>query len=273
MQPLIDYALHCADKSPYVLHQLLALSALHCSTQQPEVADEFFYHATDLQTRALSNFSIAKDDDDKSASVPAFVFAALLGIHILYVTLAKEHNSMAGFIADLVAFLRVYRGVRSVANGNWDEIRASSLEPLLSVPKWIERNEKSGCGSETHRLRELLGTLPDQSNSSVQASLEALEYIQWMLDLKTRAPPSSGLRVHVTLAWPVVVSNEYVDCVYQHRPEALAVLAFFAAALHQHPGFWGFSKAGPRLVRLIVEHVGPFWSDALTWPCESTLDD
>jgi hypothetical protein len=87
-----------------------------------------------------------------------------------------------------------------------------------------------------------------------------------MLDLKATVSSDSVRRVHVTLAWPLVVPDDYVECLYQHRPEALAVLAFFAAALHQQADVWGFSNAGCGLVRVIAEHIGSFWGEALAWP-------
>jgi hypothetical protein len=53
---------------------------------------------------------------------------------------------------------------------------------------------------------------------------------------------------------------------HQRRSEALAVLAFLTAMIHQNPAFWGFQAAGPGLVRSTVEHIGPFWTDSLIWP-------
>jgi len=63
-----------------------------------------------------------------------------------------------------------------------------------------------------------------------------------------------------------MVGEEYVGSLHQRRPEALAVLAFFAAMIHQKPAFWGFQAAGPGLVMSIVEHIGLFWADSMIWP-------
>jgi hypothetical protein len=68
------------------------------------------------------------------------------------------------------------------------------------------------------------------------------------------------------MSWSVVVCDEYVESLHQRRPEALAVLAFFAAMMRQKPAFWGFRAAGLVLVRSIIECVGPFWADFLGWP-------
>ena len=266
--PIIDYALQSAHTAPYVLSQLLALSALHCSFQQPENAETFQYHATDLQTRALGAYSAARDSasDPERASVQSFIFASLLGIHVLHNCLSQEYTSVSGFVAGFVGYLRIHRGIRSVIGEHWDAISESHLKPLLYVSRWIVENESSESGVETAPLRALLQASPDQASSSVQASLRALHYVQWMLDLKATVSSDSVRRVHVTLAWPLVVPDDYVECLYQHRPEALAVLAFFAAALHQQADFWGFSNAGCGLVRVIAEHIGSFWGEALAWP-------
>jgi len=277
IDPIIEYALQTAPTAPYILGQLLALSALHCSVQQPDQAKNFHYHATDLQTRALGAYNAARRSPDNSAtnpecaSVQSFLFALLLGFHVLRNCLVQHYTSVTAFVAGFVAYLRIHRGFRSVIGEHWDAISASHLRPLLYVSRWItdsEPLENETRGVETHHLRALLQTMPDQASSSVQASLLALHYVQWMLDLKATVPSDSGRRVHVTAAWPLVVPDGYVDCLYQHRPEALAVLAFFAAALHQQADFWGFGGAGAGIVRMIAEYIGPFWGEALAWPLE-----
>ncbi|EXK78275.1 hypothetical protein FOQG_17033 [Fusarium oxysporum f. sp. raphani 54005] len=49
-QPVIDAALENAYKAPYLLDQVLALSALHLSTQDVAQASSFRRQATELQT-------------------------------------------------------------------------------------------------------------------------------------------------------------------------------------------------------------------------------
>ena len=131
VRPIIDYALHSTHSTPYVLRQVLALSALHCSVQQPEMAAELQYHATDLQNRALSAFNAAKNSSSESGPVPPFIFASLLGIHVLRDCLAQEQCSVGAFVTNFVRYSRIHRGVRSVISGHWDEISESHLKPLL----------------------------------------------------------------------------------------------------------------------------------------------
>jgi hypothetical protein len=85
-QPVIDTALENADKAPYLLDQVLALSALHLSTQDVAQASSLRRQSTELQTRALGLFNEAKDRISEYTSVQAFLFASLLGLYVLHET-------------------------------------------------------------------------------------------------------------------------------------------------------------------------------------------
>jgi len=263
---LIACALDNASAAPFVLDQLLALAALHRSTKDRNTNSVFRHEATALQTRALSHFNEASANPHEDMGIAAFVFVSLLGIHILHDTLTGAPQAIGRFISDFVNYMRIHRGVRVVVNDNWTQIYDAELQPLLHVVDWIQRADSSRIGPETSRLRSVLETLPDGLTWSIEACLEALKCIQWVLNLKSTVPDSSNKRIHATMAWPLVVPEGYVESLHQRRPEAIAVLAFFAATLHQRPWFWGFADAGPQVIRLIVDHVGPFWADALTWP-------
>jgi hypothetical protein len=192
------------------------------------------------------------------------VFVSLLGVHLLHDTVAVQHDSIGDFISHPVSYMRIHRGVRNVAKPHWLEIRQSGLNPLLHLNQWIEDSDISHSGHETADLRAVLLSSSDSSTTCMQACLEALSWAQWDLNLKATVTGYSSKRVRATMAWLLMVCEGYVDSLYQRRPEALAVLTFFAAFLHQQPGFWGFGTAGLRLVQSIVTNVGPCWAGSLT---------
>ncbi|KAG8673916.1 hypothetical protein FPOAC1_007235 [Fusarium poae] len=86
-RPVIDAALENAYKAPYLLDQVLALSALHILTQDVVQASSFHWQATELQIRALGLFNKAKDHISEDTYVPTFLFASLLGLYVLHKTL------------------------------------------------------------------------------------------------------------------------------------------------------------------------------------------
>ncbi|UZP40323.1 hypothetical protein NXS19_008139 [Fusarium pseudograminearum] len=80
----------------------------------------------------------------------------------------------------------------------------------------------------------------------ITASIDALQRMQWVLDLANHNAQSSSNKIQAALAWPVIVPEDYIDALYLRHPEALAVLAFFSP--------------------LLANHLGPFWKEGLSWP-------
>lgn len=263
---LIKVALDNSTTAPYVLDQLLALAALHRSTEDPQNASSLLRLSTDLQNRAMRAFNERVESIPEHTAIPSFLFTSLLGMHVMHTILAEHRHSVSDFISAFVEYTRIHRGVRAVTNGHWDKILQSDLKPLLSIVPFSDVVEHPRKGRETADLRELFESPAVQAPSNVKTCLEALDYVQWMFDLKARTSSKPQLGVHATIAWSLVVSNEFITSLEQHRPEALAVLSLFAASLHQDRDFWLFGNAGAGLFGLITAHIGPFWVKGLSWP-------
>lgn len=93
-----------------------------------------------------------------------------------------------------------------------------------------------------------------------------------MLDLCKQDPSKESLGIHATLAWPLVIPDRYIEALHQHRPEAFAVLAIYAYAIHRYRQFWVFGESESSLFRLISTAIGPYWLDHLGLPTDECLD-
>lgn len=62
------------------------------------------------------------------------------------------------------------------------------------------------------------------------------------------------------------MSSEYILLLRQRRPEALAVLTYYAVLLHYAKDHWLVHDFGKFLIDSISDHLGEFWSDWLDWP-------
>lgn len=99
---VLDVAIRHLIDAPYLIDQLLALSALHVAfTTKPGATPlngtivSFRNQATELQTRALSSFTrIAAmvPADDTATCVPRFLFASLLSNQVLAETLLQHQQ-------------------------------------------------------------------------------------------------------------------------------------------------------------------------------------
>ncbi|KAH6896529.1 hypothetical protein B0T10DRAFT_525989 [Thelonectria olida] len=263
--PMIAIAIDNATVAPYLLDQLLALSALHLSAIDTAKSSLYHYQATELQTRALGLYNQLKAGISDANCIPTFLFASLLGIHVLRETLSSHRDGLAVFLDDFVRYAHLHRGVRAITAESWTVILESSLKPLLFVKDVSEKVDKNEPGTETNDLNAVLESMQPRS-PYIGACQEALRYVQWVLDICKLEPTRLDMGVHSPLAWPVVVPEEYFDALEQHRPEALVVFAFYAATLHRCENFWVFQDAGSSLVRMVVEYLGDSWRANLEWP-------
>ncbi|KAJ0297907.1 hypothetical protein COL516b_010272 [Colletotrichum fioriniae] len=234
-------------------------------------ASIYSHQATELQTRALGFFNQIKQHISDKTYIPTFVFASLLGIHVLYETLQWHCGSLADFIDAFVNYSRLHRGVRSITGKYWDEILQSDLKPLLFIVDVMDKEPVQTPGPETKQLREFLDKTPTPS-ASTTLCIAALEKLQWVIDLAGGRPDEFEVGVHAVMSWPICIPDEYVEALHQHQPEALVVLAFYAAMLHRYRRFWAFGGSGAPIVHLISNSVGSFWQDVLAWPLQVLIE-
>jgi hypothetical protein len=265
--PIINTAVDNALEAPYLLDQLLALSALHRSVATTDAATTAKYRrqATELQTRALGRFNDAGADVSGRKPIPSFLFATLLGFHVLHDTLTMADQILSEFVGSFLGYVKLHEGVRAVIDGHWPQILESDLKPLLYI-EWMEQKEELSRGTETAGLMRQLESSAYSQPSLVEACISAANWIQWVLGVAATEPDKPDVAVQAVMTWPLVMGDDFAAALYQHRPEALVVLAYYGATLHRCRGFWVFGESGAAVVRSIANELGSFWAEALAWP-------
>lgn len=244
-------------------------SAAFTPASNPVVAN-LRHHATELQTRAVANFTRLTahlEPDDTATCIPRFLFSSTLSMHALADSLAElraAHADFHGFIDRFVDCFNLYRGIRAVIYPTWQFLSDSELRPLLQVTREanlgiVER------GDECAPLHDLLRR-SDLAPTPLEACRVAVDKLQWAFDLHNNLPPNTGQ--HAVSAFSVIVSAEYVDVLRKHRPEALIILSYFAVLLYRCRQFWIFQNSGAIMIRAIANHIGTYWRDAMAWPLQ-----
>ncbi|KAH6628960.1 Upc2 protein [Boeremia exigua] len=268
-QSVISIAISNATVAPFLLDQLLALSALHISTQDASRTLLFHHQATELQTRALEVFNQSREEMNSTNYALVFLFASLLGIHVLRETLANHRDNLSTFVEAFIRYLQLHRGVRTfITDESWAQILKSDLRPLLFLSDASDKLDKHAVGLETAKLKEFLASYECTSDSTSPCQ-DALGWMQWVLNLCNQDATDECLGIHAVIAWPLVISDKYIEALHQRRPEAFAVLAFYAAALHRYRQFWVFDGAGLFLLDHIYSSIGSYWLSHLDLPRDS----
>lgn len=189
-----------------------------------------------------------------------FIFSSLIGNHVFYTTFKYHSDNFHTFLEEFVKYMQLHRGVRSVISNNWELLRGLAAKALMLEDDSDLPTEGEAQGSECDSLRSLLDTA-DLDATTKNTYIQAVNSLQWGFD-------AQHVRrvVGLTFAWPIQISSEYVELLKQRRPEALAILAYYAVMLHSHRGVWLVGGAGRYLIESISGYLGTYWENWLAWP-------
>ncbi|CEJ60490.1 Putative Sterol uptake control protein 2 [Penicillium brasilianum] len=248
-------------EAPYLLNMMLAISALNLSIVKPDRRDYYRHHATQLQSHALNNFNSLSPHFDRKTCIPMFLFAAILGLHFLCETLVFREGPFESFLDRFVQYLRLHQGIRTItAEGRWEYLQETSIKPFLTMSERLPpMDSKFGpvCESLYQRIE---GSEKSEARLKVyRQTIQALQMVMTALD-------SEKERLGALVAWPVIVSPDYVDLVASHQGEALVILAYYGALIHPSRNHWVFQDGGQFLIESVTQYLGPAWHDWLEWP-------
>jgi hypothetical protein len=259
-----------AISEPYLMDELLAVSALHLSTLTSDAVEKKRYHhqAAQLQTRALTVFNTTRPAVGDENCIAMFLFSGILGLHALFDS-ASFRLDYAEFLDRFIQFLSLHRGIRTITRQSWHILSQTELRHIVNQISDLESQDPqfAESGTECDALMAQVEASGDNLGpTAYSACQEAVGWLQW-LSRQRRGLPSS-VQTHVVMAWPVLISFEFLQMLRQRRPEALVILAHWAVFLHYHRDFWVFGDSGRFLLESTRKYLGTYWDDWMAWPME-----
>jgi len=249
-----------ALSAPYLMQEVLALSALHLSVLHPAQREFYHHQASGLQTRALTMFNASHLEVDAENCIPIVLFSSLLAMHSLCDVVSGPNNDFSNFLNSFIRCLDLHRGIRAITSHSYRLLRHSELQHVLEAGEVMHQTDNL-VGKDCDELRALLRAA-DLGQASMKACEIAIDHLQRTFDMER----SSGGRDNTFASWPVLVPNEYMDLVMKRSPEALVILAHFAVVLHSHRGEWFIGDGGRYLIDSISRHLGSYWDNWMAWP-------
>lgn len=266
---LADTLFKSAISEPYLMDELLALSALHLSTLTSDAAEKQRCHhqAAELQTRALTRFNTARPAVGEENCTAMFMFSGFLGLHTLFDT-TSLHGDFTQFLDKFIQFLSLHHGIRTITRKSWHVISQTEVRYIVGPISDVDAMDPQLVGPAATECDSLMAHLTGSSDSlgstAFNACREAVQWLQWIV--KQRRNLSKPLQTHVALAWPALISFEYLQMLRQRRPEALVILAHWAVFLHYDREFWMFGDSGRVLMESTSKYLGSYWDDWMAWP-------
>lgn len=254
-------------ESPYLIYQLLAFSARHLAFLKPERSASYLHQAVALQTRAVSIFNAAWTEINQSNCVSILLFSSILGHHLLTDTLAKRTpNGIDEFMTNYVQFVEMHRGIHTIAMTAKTQLMQSELEPILS---WSASfTSRSPRGNDCRRASELVDQAESLGLEDKKACQLVIRFLQVGFDA-VFLREEQGNRYHMLCTWPMLGPPEFTALLVARKPEALVILAYYAALLQHGKHLWQIGDAGVYMLRIISDFLGLEWDYWLEYPRHS----
>lgn len=265
-----DAIFKAAMSAPYLMDQMLAISALHMSSTAPsDSADKAKYHyqASELHTRALGLFNAAKPQVNEENALPMLTFSSFVGLQSFFDTMASRDGEFSDFLSRFTKYLHLHRGVRIIAHQGWDFLRQTQMSHIINAIEDGDkaRSQQDQAGKECDHVEGLLKSFRQKlGQDTYDVCQKALDSLRWVLDCHRTLP--KPYPIHIAMAWPSVITPDFIELLEQRQPISLVILAHWAMLLHMDREFWVFGDAGRFMIVSLSKYLGPYWQDWLAVP-------
>lgn len=287
-------ALEHSVQVPYLMHQLLAISARDKSRRaaDDDTRATYLRLAVQLQTHAIALFDASNPGPpsltSSRQSTPILAFGSMLGTHALCDTLTtleepaasptevdecQQRNSLQDFLAKWLDYIRIHR---SVSNHALAASHSAELQPLMQHGRAMV--ERQPVGHQTDALLARVAALQGLSAEVLAACLTAVDLLQVAIDMGNDAAGSSADGAststpvtsspeHLPIWWALSVPDAFVEALATGLPDLVAVLAYYAVLLHRARSCWAVGPAaGTRLLQVLTAHLGLKYTEVLAYP-------
>jgi hypothetical protein len=255
----------------FLMHGLLAISALHLSTLQPHRKLELMQRATISEHLGLPSFRDFVSRDDPQNIHAVFAFA---GFVVPYVTtISGSLGTLTGRIPSLddeyPHWFFAFRGLLQMVAKSWLDLKKGPFNSLLKQGDIAVDYGRNPDDVHLEKLHHML----KPGAQSVNEDPDALGVCRIALDELRRvfALPQSPARTRVMIAlhvWPGTVPQRFTELMDERRSEALVILAHYCVLLKQVNSCWWLKGVGDRLLAAIDGELGLEWRPWIVWALE-----
>jgi hypothetical protein len=253
---------------PFLMHELLAMAALHLAYCHSDNAAWYTTKATELQTQALRAFNMMQETFDASNCAPLLLFTSLLGFHILCDPSRTKGLNSYQYLDHVIDSVMLMRSIRGLVVQDWhQQIRETELKPLFDIKQPVKPYDLPQACIDL----EAIAYKSDLSSETSEVYVQAIEKLQWVLCV-AHIPYQMQKSIRWLLAWPISTPKDYLELLSQRRPEALIILAYFGALMVFYRECWAVGDSGSYLIQAISSQLGPRWQKWMQWPMSILLE-
>ncbi|KAH6953922.1 C6 zinc finger domain-containing protein [Ilyonectria sp. MPI-CAGE-AT-0026] len=226
----------------FVMHGILAVSALHKSLLTPSRRQEYLAVSAHHHVIGVEGFTLRLRQVNEDNWKPVFSFAALTILYVCLLPARCEHLTLTGPIPSILELFTVIRGMRSFLSPFFKNLDSTSFAPLhhgiWTHPEVdsVDPSFDQAClpKDTSHALRNLKAIFDDQQPEIHRDYFEAIAALE---DCATQFA-RGGMYVDsgMVMLWLYIIPERVLHDIKLRAPFALLLLAYFCV-------FWGILES------------------------------
>ncbi|KAH8801411.1 heterokaryon incompatibility protein-domain-containing protein [Xylogone sp. PMI_703] len=239
----------------YLMHSIMAISALHIAYLRPSQAYAYRLLAAHHENLGLPLFRTAITCINEGNCDAIYACGHL----VLKYAFATPDLDL-GAVSEWVTLVRAYFSVNEYAmrwlrNGSF----SASLEKPVVMDTDLSKNP------EDSRFAQLVSVLEINQTADIEHCRHALDILRRLLTMASFTNPPVSINTMV-YTWPYKISQRYIELVTERKPEALLVLAHYCILMKKIEDFWYMNGCAGRILDRCQRDLSPEWRSFLEWP-------
>lgn len=244
-----------AMEHPFLLHGLLALSALHIADTQwnPSERDRYTCLANSYHNHGLALYQGVLDDVNAENYAASVAFSSLTAMFAF--GLYRPGEKTEEVVDDCCRIFLLAKGWGLVVSIGDDD---PSISPS-------EKTDLSSLDEETERVFARLHELNRSCSNEVdvQTYAVAIESLKSVFNEMSRV--EEGSDPHLSMAWMAVLPEKCIRLFQEKQDLALLLLAYYCVVLSKAPQVWWLRGWSRGLLAAIRESIGLGYREEMKW--------
>lgn len=260
-----SYFVKVAFDNSYLLHALLAISALHLSRLEPDLRPDYLLQAEKHYNAALTQFMADVSNIDESNFQPVLAFSSTL-FSYSWAICAEASSDVDQAFESIHSSVILTRRVKPMVSdpGLFNAMKASELGRI--IPKdvhIVDWKSESPAETELVQLRKFSEIIHHvYPLDIIEAYKEAIRFLELLFARTASTPPSDA----VLKQWVHHVRPRFIELLSEKQPGALIIFAHYGVILGRSRRYWYFEGVD-ELILSVAEHFVPTeWASWLDWP-------
>ncbi|KAL0767260.1 hypothetical protein CaCOL14_010110 [Colletotrichum acutatum] len=252
----------------FLMHEILAIGALHLGYLHPEQRESYALHASQHQSDAIAGMRESLMNITTENCHALFAASSLLLLNA-YSTFPYQrgapHSQEAPTVDDVLDVFLLVRGMSHILSSFQPSIQTGPFRNFFT--EVVTPASTPLLEAVTQHLENLQISLKTSSADEPTKAIVSKEidvFLGWIMHaVETTAFPE----LRVALTWPINLTEEYLQLLRNRDPAALTLLAYYSVVVRSTEATtWFMQGWGINSARAIVSDLDPEWKEMVKWP-------